>query len=64
MQNLKTWMASQNLTQEQLAEKLGVTQGAVSHWLVGRWRPNIDTLLDLEELTGLTVHQLLDKDAA
>lgn len=64
MQNLKQWMASQNLTQERLAEKLGVTQGAVSHWLVGRARPSLDVLLDLEEVTGLTLHQLLDKDDA
>lgn len=37
------------ITQEQMAERLGVTQGAVGHWLTGRREPK---LIDINRLLG------------
>lgn len=35
-----------NLTQDQLAERVKVTRQAVSRWEIGETQPNTDTLLD------------------
>ncbi|MGL5597932.1 MAG: LexA family protein [Aeromonas sp.] len=40
-------MKKLGITQEQLAEKLGVTQGAIGHWLNKRREPAIDVILDI-----------------
>lgn len=45
----------QALTQKQLAEKLGVTQQAVSAWLRGAARPDHRRMLRLEELLSVPV---------
>lgn len=37
-------MKELGVTQERLAEQLGVTQGAVAHWLGGRREPDLDTI--------------------
>lgn len=53
----KDRMRTLGITQEGLAERLGVTKGAVSHWLNGRREPSIDLIsqimqaLDLQEIT-------------
>ena len=47
--------ATEGLTQEGLAERVGVTQGTVAHWLNGRRTP--DTLSTFEALAkALSVH--------
>jgi len=48
-----------NLTQEQLAEKLFVSRTAVSKWESGRGCPNIDSLLGIARLYGISVDGLL-----
>lgn len=46
---------TEGLTQEALAEKVGVTQGTIGHWLNGRRSP--DSLEDYEKLaSALGVH--------
>lgn len=40
----KARMKELGVTQERLAEKLGVTQGAVAHWLSGRREPDLQTI--------------------
>lgn len=40
----KKRMRDMGITQSVLAERLGVTQGAVAHWLSGRRSPDIPTL--------------------
>nr|WP_225422580.1 S24 family peptidase [Pseudomonas huaxiensis] len=57
---VKTRMRVLNLTQEQLAERLGVTQGAVGHWLRGKRRISLERMnkmlvaLELEMEMGAT----------
>lgn len=48
-----------NLTQAQLAEKLGITDRAVSKWETGRCLPDSAIMLELCEILGITVNELL-----
>ena len=49
----------QNLTQIQLAEKLGITDRAVSKWETGRSLPDASVMPELCRLLGMTVNDLL-----
>ena len=46
------------LSQEQLAEKLGVSRQAVSKWETGASVPELDKLLALSEFFGVSVEEL------
>jgi len=50
---------SKNLTQVALAEKLGITDRAVSKWERGKGLPDVSIMLDLCEIFGITVNELL-----
>ena len=47
------------LTQMQLAEKLGITDRAVSKWETGKSMPDSSIMLELCEILGITVNELL-----
>lgn len=47
------------LTQEQLGEKLGVTNKTVSRWEKGNYLPPVEMLQMLSELYGLTINEIL-----
>ena len=49
-----------NLTQAALAEKLGITDRAVSKWERGKGLPDASLMLDLCEILGITVNELLN----
>ncbi|MBQ3814688.1 MAG: helix-turn-helix transcriptional regulator, partial [Clostridia bacterium] len=48
------------LSQAELAEKLGVTAQAVSKWECGSAIPDVELLLELSHLFGMTVNELLE----
>ncbi|MDO4419342.1 MAG: helix-turn-helix domain-containing protein [Ruminococcus sp.] len=48
-----------NLTQMQLAEKLGITDRAISKWETGKSLPDSSIMLELCEMLGITVNDLL-----
>ena len=48
MNQLRTIRRSKNISQKELARKLGVTQGAISCWECGRWYFNCT----IDELVG------------
>lgn len=48
-----------NLTQAQLAEKLNITDRAVSKWETGKSMPDSSIMLELSEILGITVNELL-----
>ncbi len=48
-----------NLTQMQLAEKLGITDRAVSKWERGKGMPDSSLMLDLCAALGISVNELL-----
>lgn len=47
------------LTQAQLAEKLNITDRAVSKWETGKSMPDASIMLELCEILGITVNELL-----
>ena len=47
------------LTQMQFAEKLNVTNRAVSKWETGKSMPDVSLMLDLCNILGITVNELL-----
>lgn len=49
----------QGLTQEALGEKLGVTNKTISRWENGNYMPDIELLVPLGELLGVSVNELL-----
>lgn len=49
----------QGLTQEQLGERIGVTNKTVSRWETGAYLPPADALLALSELFSVSVNELL-----
>ena len=46
----------QGMSQENLAEKLGVSRQAVSHWEVGSALPDASNIRQLSRLFGVTAH--------
>ena len=48
-----------NLTQAQLAEKLGITDRAVSKWETGKSLPDAAIMVELCKILGITVNDLL-----
>lgn len=48
----KTLMKTRGVTQEQLAEHLGITKGAVSHWLNARREPSLSEIARILEFLG------------
>ena len=52
------------LTQKELAEKIGVTDKAVSRWETGRGFPDISVLKPLSEALGVSVTELINGETA
>lgn len=50
------------MTQKELADKLGVTDKAVSRWETGKNYPDIETLKKLAEVLEVSVNELLQGD--
>lgn len=50
------------LTQEQLGEKLGVTNKTVSRWETGTYLPPVECLQFLSELYGITINEILSAE--
>lgn len=48
-------------SQQELAQALGVTQGAVSHWENGVRKPDIDDIVKIAQLFNCKVDDLIDK---
>ena len=57
--NIGTYRKRQGLTQAALAEKLNYSDKAVSKWERGESMPDVLTLMQLAELFGITVDDLL-----
>ena len=57
---LRKFRKEAGMTQEQLAEALGVTTGAVYKWENGRSTPDVRLLVEIADLFGISVDALLD----
>jgi DNA-binding transcriptional regulator YdaS (Cro superfamily) len=49
---LRSYLMQKGLGQRQFARMLGVTQGAVAHWLAGRIPVSAERAMQIERLTG------------
>ena len=58
-EKLQLLRKQQEMTQEQLAEKLFVSRTAVSKWESGKGYPNIDSLRNLAEFFSVSIDELL-----
>ena len=56
---LRAARINKNLTQEQVAEMVGVTKKTVGSWESGKTRPKIDKIEPLCELYGVTYDDVL-----
>ena len=53
-----------NLTQQELADQLGVSRQAVSRWEMGTAKTEIESLASLSRIFGITVDELLTGEQA
>ena len=60
--NLKKIRKDKNLSQEQLAEKLGVSRQSVSKWESNQAYPEMDKVIQLTKLFNLNMDELLNQD--
>lgn len=54
----------QNMTQQSLADKLGITDRAVSKWENGRGLPDVSLMKSLCEILGISIDELLNGERA
>lgn len=57
--NLKLYRTQAGYTQEEIAEKLGVSRQAVAKWEKGESMPDVECCVKLAELYGITVDMLI-----
>lgn len=57
--SIKDLRKENNMTQDQLAERLHVTRQAVSNWENGKTQPDIETLTQLAQVFGVDVERLI-----
>ena len=60
---LKQYRKENNLTQQDLANKLYVSKQAVSKWETERGLPDIETYKELSKLLGISIDELLGLDS-
>ena len=58
--NIKRLRLGAGYSQEQLARKLHISQGAVSQWEQGKTVPDTQTLLQLAQLFGVSLNEFTD----
>ncbi|MBQ8187769.1 MAG: helix-turn-helix domain-containing protein [Clostridia bacterium] len=59
---IKSLRRNADMTQEELAEALGITSQAISRWETGAATPDVPTILKLAYLFGVTTDHLLEAD--
>ena len=61
-EKLKKLRTDNGLTQDELAEKIYVTRTAISKWETDKGMPDVNQLLPLSRLLGMSVDLLLGGD--
>ena len=57
---LKELRKEKNITQEELADKMGVSRRTVSRWETGTNMPDMDILIDISDLYDVDLREILD----
>ena len=58
----RMWRKQHNLSQEQVAEKLGVARQTISKWELGETTPEMDKLIIISELYNITLDELMKEE--
>lgn len=58
--NLKSIRKYNNLTQKQVADKLGVVESCYANWEQGRTEPSIESLRKLGEIFKIDIESLIN----
>ena len=61
-ENIKRRMKELKITQNELAEKIGVKQAAISKWCLGTQAPDTDLLVPVCEALSLSLNELFGVD--
>jgi len=59
----KRIMRERKITQQELADRLGITRGALGHWLTGKRIPRYESICAMSRILGVPVTQLTEPDA-
>ena len=59
MKTIKEYREQNNMTQEELAKKMGITQRTISYYETGQKIPSGRTLLRLKKIFNVTADELL-----
>lgn len=59
---IKKHREAAGMSQQELAEKMKVTQSAVAKWENGETRPRVDKLAEMAELFGCSMDELMRKE--
>lgn len=62
LQALREWMARTHTTQVELAKMAGVSTCVPSQWFNGVKEPRMSTMLNLADVTGMSVYDLMEAD--
>lgn len=62
--NIRYYRKRKEMSQDELAEQLGVSRQSISLWETGQTQPTIDNIIALTRLFGITSDELLSDDPA
>ena len=59
MNELQRIRKEKGVSQQELADALGVTQGTISAWESGRWNPTVENLRAAAQFLEVTIDELI-----
>lgn len=59
LNRLKVVLAEKNISNKELAQRLGVAQATVSKWVTNTTQPNLDTLIKIAKALGVQMNELV-----
>jgi transcriptional regulator with XRE-family HTH domain len=60
--NLGYYLSLKGISQKELADKLSVSQSAVTNWIKGKNSPDIEVVAQICDILGITVIELFGTD--
>lgn len=55
---IKEILLENNISQQEMAEKIGVNQTTISQWVLGKKKPSFDNILEIYKIYNVTPNQL------
>ena len=62
-ENLKYWRGVRGMTQQQVADQLGIARATYVYYETGRNEPALDTLVQLSDILNISTDALLKEGA-